>query len=306
VPEGRCPLSAQAVGFEPPGRVVTAGRKMEGAPMTDAAIETPAEPGASRGRRGIAIAGQVAGVAGIVISILLIVVVLLGRGWVVETANDLATNVNTTIARADPLLDIAGRAVTGVSERMSDLAETADEVATTVNPTPEALVPLQERLATMTDRYLALREGYASLRAEVAAAADRAQTIARLVPFVELPTGPGDTIRSVDERLRELDDRVMSVIEAGGLRGRVDQAAAAIAERARAAETALGAATAALDQVEARLVELQAKVTGVAETVDAAATVVTLILVLLLLYLAFLHWVLFRASRRYGASPTTA
>ena len=273
--------------------------------MTDGVTESPDLQRASRRRRAVAVTGQVAGAVGIAISLLLIVVALLARGWVVDTAYELANGVNTTIARADPLLDIAEEAVTRVGDRVTDLATSADEVATTTNPTPEALVPIQQRLATMTERYLALREGYAALRGEVASAADRVRTIARVVPFVTLPTGPAETLGTVDQRLQTLDDRIMRVVEAGGLGGAVDRTAAAIAERAREAEAALTGATDALNEVQARLDELEAKVTGVAETVDAGATLVTLVVILLLVYLAFLHLVLFRVSRQYQEAPTS-
>ncbi len=267
--------------------------------MSSDMIDTAEVAQASRRRRALGVAGQVAGAIGVGVSVILIVLLLLARGWVVETANDLATDVNMTIARADPLLEIADRAILGVGERMNDLATAAEQVATTDRPTPEALVPLQERLSTLTERYLVLREGYASLRAEVASAADRARTIAQLLPFIDVPTGPRDALAAVDQRLQALDDRIMSVVEAGGLGGAVDQRAAAIAERARNAEASLADATAAIDAIEARLVELQAKVTGVARTVDNSSTIVTLVMILLLVYLAFLHVVLFRVGRQY-------
>ena len=271
--------------------------------MTSDPIESTEVVTASRRRNALGVAGQVAGVIGIVVRGILIVLVLLARGWVVQTADDLAAGVNTTIARADPLLEIADRAIDNVGERMNDLATAAEQVATTDRPTPEALVPLQERLSTLTERYLVLREGYASLRAEVASAADRARTIAQLLPFIDIPTGPRDALTAVDQRLQALDDRIMGVVEAGGLGGAIDQRAAAIAERARAAEASLGDATAAIAEIEARLVELQAKVTGVAQTVDNLSTIVTLLLILLLVYLAFLHVVLFRVGRQYREPP---
>ena len=91
----------------------------------------------------------------------------------------------------------------------------------------------------MTERYLALREGYATLRGEVQSAADKVQTIAQVVPFSTCPPDPAKPSRRSTNGSRRLDDRIMRVVEAGGLSGAVDRTATAIAERAHEAEAAL-------------------------------------------------------------------
>jgi hypothetical protein len=271
--------------------------------MTESAMDPPVAR-TSRRRRSAAVAGQLAGVVGIAVSVLLIVVVLLGRAWIGGVVEDVRTGIDGAIARTAPVLEGAQATVAGVAERMDDLAAAAQAIAEDPGPAPAALAAIQERIAALSERYLALRAAYADVRSDVVAAVDRLTLLARIAPWVEIPAGPVEALATFDERIRELDARVMAVFEAGSAaRGAADRTAAAVAGAARQVQGALDGVTAALETVETRLAALREQVAGVASSIGSVLTLGSLLIVVLLVYLAFLHVVLFRASRRFGAAP---
>jgi hypothetical protein len=89
----------------------------------------------------------------------------------------------------------------------------------------------------------------------------------------------------------------MELITAGAAIEALDATANAIADKAHAVEAGLGRITTSLDEVKARLAGLRAEIASVAATADTLVTVAGIVLIVVLLYLALLHFVLFRASR---------
>jgi methyl-accepting chemotaxis protein len=271
-----------------------------------AATPAPAASPANRRRRATGTLGQVVGVAGIVVSLLLIVLVILGRGWAVEQIDAVATTVDGAIAKAMPMVDNAQGKVSDVEDRVAEVAGAAEVIAANPNATPQLLQGVLQRLNDLSATYLELRDGYSGFREQVMTALSRLQTIDRLIPGIDIPEGPVDAIATLDERIQSLDATVMEVINAAQNLDAINTAAATIAEKARAVETLLGDVSGALARVETGLTNLQADIDSTAATITTIVTAVSVLLVLLLLYIVLLHIVLFRSSRGYTRGPAEA
>jgi hypothetical protein len=256
---------------------------------TSGAEPVQQEPGTRR--RAAGLAGQTAGVVGIVVSLALVVGVILGRGWLVDQVDQLAGTVDSAIGRAVTLVDTADAKATEVGDQATAAVDAAEAVIADRAASSELLQGLLAKVNGLSERYLSLRTAYAGLREDVD----------QLIPGFSVPQGPIDTLTAIDDRVQELDAAVMQLISAGS--DRVDEAAQTIADRSRLIDQAIGGFQERLDALRGRLVGLQADVAAFADTVRTVITVGTLIIVLLLLYIAFLHLVLYRAGRGYRRPP---
>lgn len=267
-----------------------------GMPVGPAMQAPPPTPTRRKRERALGTAGQVLGIVGIVVCLVLVAGVVVGRGWAVGTVDDVAAAVDAQIAKTTPLLDRAQATVGEVSGRVSTVADIAAGVAADPSPGGEIAQGLRTALASVSARYQGLREGYADVRETVVSLIDRLQTLDRLVPGLSIPQGPIDARATFDERLNEFDAKVTDLITIDPGQGPVNQAAARIAEAATGIEARLHELQDGIGQVEERISELRADVASAAATANTAITLATILLVVLLLYLALLHWVLFRHS----------
>lgn len=275
----------------------------EPAPVASAPAPAP-RPG--KGRRATGIIGQVAGIVGIIVSIALIVGVLFLRGWSTDTVTEVAANVDAGIARVDPLLETAGSTVDQVAERVGDVAAAADAVALDPNATPAALQGVLDRLAGVSEKYTELRTGYAGAREQIVSVLDRLALVDRLVPGFDIPEGPVDALTALDEKARALDAQIMQLIDAGLAVQAVNKAAAAIADKAHQVEAGLDTIATGIDEVGVRLDQLRTEISSIAGTINTVITLLCVALILLLAYMALLHWVLFRSSRGFARAPSAA
>jgi methyl-accepting chemotaxis protein len=165
---------------------------------------------------------------------------------------------------------------------------------------------LLDRLAALLARYTEFRSTYAGAREQIVSILDRLALIDRLVPGFEIPEGPVDALAGLDETARAIDTQVMQLIDAGLAVQGVNATAAAIADKAHQVEAGLDRIAAGIDEVGVRLDELRARVTSITSTVNTVITILCLALVLLLAYMALLHWILFRSSRGYTRVPPAA
>lgn len=273
------------------------------APTPAGTTRTPA--GTTRRRRTTGTIGQVAGVVGVIVSLLLIVVVVMGRGWAIDKVNDVAATVDGAIAKAQPLVTTAQTRVADIEARVSEAADAADALA--ANPgAVERLQGLLQRVNDLSASYLELRNGYSGAREQVMTALSRLQAIDRFVPGFDLPQGPIDALASLDAKVQEMDGRIMDVIGVVQNLGSADTLAASVAEKARAVETLLGDVSSGLDRVATGLANLQAELASTASTVTNVINIAFVVLVLFLLYVVLLHVVLFRWSRGYARAPAAA
>lgn len=260
--------------------------------MTD---ETQPAPGARR-ERVLGMSAQTAGVVGIVACLLLVVGVILARGWAIDRVDAIAGRVDAGIAKGIPLLATASTKVADVSARVSLVVDAAEARAADPGPAPALVQTLQLAMAGVSDRYLDLRATYADARETVVSALDRLNTIDRLVPAISIPQGPADKLAAIDQRAREIDATVMEIINADPRVGS-GQVATTIAEKAGKVESALENLSTGFDDAKVRLDALRGEVAATADTGKTVITIVALVLILVLLYSAFLHWVLYRSGK---------
>lgn len=262
--------------------------------MTD---QQPATPSVSTSRRVAGIGGQVLGVLGIVVCIALAVGVLLGRGWAVDEVDAVAAGVDAQLARVPPLLADADAAVTNVQDKVTVVSDAATAVADAPSVAPALSEALSTAVSGVSERYLPLRASYAEMHANVTSALDRLALVDRLVPAISIPTGPVEAVAELDAKIRELDASIMAVLDTTSRPTPIRDTASAVAAKTSDIVTRLDDLHGRIDNVETKLAETQAKVASTADTVSTAITGLSLVLVLLLLYGAFLHVVLFRSAR---------
>jgi hypothetical protein len=240
--------------------------------------------------------GQVLGIVGIVVCLVLVVGAVVGREWAVGTVDDVSAAVDAQIAKADPLLTQASAKVGEISGRVGAVADIAAGIA--ANPSPGGAVAdtLRTGLATVSDRYQTLRTNYADMRESVVSMVDRLKTLDRLVPGFSIPQGPVDALSALDTRLREFDSKVTGLITIDPGQGPVNQAAAAIALKAGEIDTRITDLQSGIGEVQQRVSTLRTKLSDTAGTIKLGVTLGAVGTFFVLLYLALLHWVLFRHS----------
>jgi hypothetical protein len=116
------------------------------------------------------------------------------------------------------------------------------------------------------------------------------------VPAFAIPQGPVDALSALDTRLKEFDSKVNGLITIDPGQGPVNQAAAAIAQKAGEIDTRITDLQSGIGDVQQRVSTLRTKLSDTAGTIKLGVTLGAVGTFFLLLYLAFLHWVLFRHS----------
>jgi hypothetical protein len=259
-----------------------------------AATEPPPRP--RRRDRVLGTAGQVVGVVGIVVCLLLVIGVIVGDGWAVGTVDDVAASIDAKIAKADPLLTQASAKVGEISGRVSTVADIAAGIAADPSPGGAVADALRAGIATVSDRYQTLRTNYAGVRESVQSVVDRLQTLDRLVPGISIPQGPADALAALDARVQEFDAKVSGLVTIDPGQGPVNQAAAAIAQKAGEIDAKITDLQGGIGDVQQRVSALRTKLSDTSGGIKLGITLGAFGSILLLLYLALLHWVLFRHS----------
>jgi hypothetical protein len=261
-------------------------------------------PTVSTSKRVATVGGQALGIGGIVVCIVLIVGVVLGRGWAIDQVDSVSASIDAQLAKVPPLLAEADAAVTNVQAKVSVVSDAAAAVAAVPNPAPALRETFQSAIAAVSDRYLPLRTKYADARANIVSTLDRLETLDRIVPGITIPTGPTDTLATLDARIQELDASVMAILDTASGATPIADAATAVATKTADVVTKLDGLHATIGELETKLAETQAKLDSAANTISTVITLLSLVLVLVLLYGIFLHVILFRTAR--GASPKPA
>jgi hypothetical protein len=267
----------------------------EAAPPPDPPVQVPV-PTRRRRDRILGTAGQVVGIVGLVVCLLLVVGDVFAREWAVSTVDDVSAAVDAQISKVDPILSQASARVGEVQGRVATVADLAATVA--ANPSPGGAVAdtLRTALASVSERYQTLRSNYADVRESVVSMVDRLKTLDRILPGFSVPQGPVDALAALDARLQEFDSNVNGLITIDPGNGPVNQAAAAISQKAGEIDARIQGVQGGLGDVQQRLSALQTKLSDTAGTLKMAITLGTVGTIILLLYLALLHWVLFRHS----------
>jgi hypothetical protein len=286
------PLPAETPPAEVPS-VEDAAPARDAPPAPDAATTVP-PPRPRRRDRVLGTVGQIAGVVGIVVCLLLVIGVIVGDAWAVGTVDDVAAAIDAKIAKVDPLLTQASAKVGEISGRVSTVADIAAGIAADPSPGGAVADALRAGLASVSDRYQTLRSNYAGVRESVQSVIDRLQTLDRLVPAISIPQGPVDALAALDARLQEFDAKVSGLITIDPGQGPVNQAAAAIAQKAGDINAKITDLQGGIGDVQQRVSALRTKLSDTSGTMKLGITLGAVGSILLLLYLALLHWVLFR------------
>jgi hypothetical protein len=260
-------------------------------------VSSSAQPaGTTRRDRVLGTTGQIVGVVGIVVCLVLGLGVIVGHAWADGTVDDVSAAVDAQIAKADPLLTQASAKVGEISGRVGAVADIAAGIAADPNPGGAVADTLRAGLASVSDRYQTLRSNYAGVRESVVSVSDRLQTLGRIVPGFSIPQGPADALAALDARLQAFDAKVTGLITIDPGQGPVNKAAATIAQAASDINTKIADVQAGIAGVQQRVSVLRTKLSDTAGTGKLAITLGSFGSILALLYLALLHWVLFRHS----------
>lgn len=251
----------------------------------------------SRRVQALGAAARVAGLVGIGICLLLIVVTLVARGWVVARVDEAEGTIDGGLARGATLLSSATDRVAQIAATVGQVGASAEAVSGAARPTQSLVQALLGDVTNLSQRYLDARAAYAEAREAIVDALARLETIDQLLPGVALPNGPIDALSALDESLQALDARIMEVVRADPAAGPIQAWSGAVAEGANRVGAALEVVSGRLEAADARLAGMRGDVAAAADRVTLAATLVAIGAILLLLYLALLHWVLYRSGR---------
>jgi hypothetical protein len=299
VPAPEAAAAPEAVAAAEP--VAAAVPAIEPAPAPAPVAPPPA--GVGKRNRVLGLTAQVTGVIGIVLFVALAVVMLLGRGWATSTVDDISAGVDAKMAQVQPLIDDASTKVSEINGRVGALTDAANALAAQATTDTGLLGGLRDQLANLQNRYLEFRQKYSDLRETATTALDRLQVIDRLIPGFDIPQEPIDALTALDARLQELDTKIMDV-SAAITDGPVQKVAGVVAEKAALLQEGLTKGTAALAAAQTRLAELRVQVASTADTINMLISIGSILLFVLFLYFALLHYVLFHVGRGLGRAPT--
>jgi hypothetical protein len=251
---------------------------------------TAAAPAPERGRRKTRAAAKVAGVVGLVVCAVLAIGVLIAHGWISDAVGGVFETADRQIERGSTIVELASDRV---QERVTDID---DFIANVSAITPGANIPpaLAARAATVADRYDAVRNQFAELRARVESGLETVRQVARLVPFIELPTLPTEELAALDARLQQFDDSVGRLREAGVASVAVER----VVEGATNLRGAIDQVADLGDRIQTRLDEAQQRLDQANSRLDGFLWILTLILLLLVGYIAILNGLVIWLARR--------
>ena len=251
-----------------------------------------------------AVAAKVAGIIGVVICVLIIVVVWFGLGTVSRAVDDLGTNVNGGFDRAITATDTVATRLDETAAAIDTLRADAAALAASSTPDLAGLSNLQARLGQISDRYLEARVRYASARETVVGVLGSLEQVARFIPGTRVPEGAGDTLAAVDAKIQAIDDALVSTWTSLAEADPGAAVAAALAGRSTPVKDAISNGATAVHGLSANLAALQTKADS---TVDSIRTILLLaaialsVLFVWVLALNIALWVLGRAWERDAA-----
>ncbi|HEY7133358.1 MAG TPA: hypothetical protein VH440_13975 [Candidatus Limnocylindrales bacterium] len=246
-----------------------------------------------------ATAAQVAGIVGIAICVLLIVVAWLFHGAAHGTIDDLAASVDSGIARAADATDAVATRLEGAATEAGLIAAEASAEASNPSRSSDAITALTARVGNLADGYRAIRERYAEAKANLTGALTSLQRVARLVPGATPPEGPPPALAELDARLQAVDDAVTAVWST--LNGSAPQStvATAVATQVGNLQGFLDDAAARVRDVQDQLAGVQANAASTADGVGTIITVASLAITLLFLWVLGLNVALWQLGRHW-------
>jgi hypothetical protein len=257
-------------------------------PTAEPPAPTPSDdqPAAPPTRRGRAV--RMFAWFGLALTVVLAIGILLGRGWLVGYVDDVFDTVDGAVANGSTVVALTtGR----LEERVADLDSLVGDLQSTA-ATVTVPPAIAERATGIADRFGQIRDGWVAVRAKIDAALGTLAQIDRALPFVDLPPGPTEQLAALDQSIADIDANITAlrsgaasrvgdvVAGATALRGAVDR----VAEVGTRIEEGLAAVEDRLDRAHG--------------TIDTVMWLTTVVLLLLVGYVALLNVLLIRGYRR--------
>ncbi len=255
---------------------------------------------ASRGRPRFGRAFQVAGVAGFVVCLVLVLGVWLGRAWAVTQVDGVVGSLDAGLMRAGAAATEASGEIDKVAAGMGDVASVADQAANgSITVPPEVSQAIGTRLSAAADRYRSFRAAYGNLREQVVSVVDTLQSIDRFIPGISVPQGPIDALANLDERVQALDSSVTELVTLANGAGTGRDAAAQLASQAADTQATLTDASSLVQSVTDTTDALQREVNDAGSTANLLFTIIAIVFTLVILYVAALNVALWALGGRW-------
>jgi hypothetical protein len=264
-------------------------------PFAPAGATTPATEGGTGtvgARPSVSRRRRIGATIGIVVCAILIVVAVLGRFYAVGKVDELAGRVDQGLQRGVTLVETTSGRVQPVADAASTVVDAAEAAAASPSGPIGTIVGVLGDVTGLGERYRQFRTTYDEARQVVLGAFERLHTIDALIPQIEIPTGPEEAFRALDERILSLDQAFTDLDAASPLGDFTSDTASKIAEKAQVVESAVGGIASALDDAKTRLQQARTDVQSLAGTINLAITLLIVVIILGFLYIAFLNWLL--------------
>lgn len=253
-----------------------------------------------------AVAAKIAGIVGVVVCVLIIVVVWFGLGTVSQAVDDLGNSVNAGFDRAIAATDTVAGGLDAAVASIDSMRADAVELASSATPDLERLSSLQARLGQFADSYREMRVRYAEARENVISVTSTLQHVSRLIPGTRVPEGVGDTLTAVDAKLQAIDDAIVSTWTSLSEAQPGKAVADALAARATPVQDAISGAATAVHGLSTNLEGVQARADSTVDsirTILLAAAIALSALFIWVLVLNIALWRLGRAWERESVGP---
>jgi hypothetical protein len=286
--------------------VATPGEPATPAPVPASApapgpVGQPAEASpAAKPRRTMGRAGQTVGVIGLIVSVVLAIATLGGTVWLTGQINDVSAQADARLAEGGPVLDTLSVKIGDIKSVVDEVVAAADAVAGTAAPSEGIVATLRDKLDSLAARYAELRQSYTNLREQVLGAVRTLELLGRVVPGFSIPQGPLDALTTLDSKIQELDSTISGVLGTDFATAAQQQTAAVVSEKVGKISAALDGLLGVISNVQAKLDSARADIAAAVSQLVTVITVGGIVLALIFLYMAFLHWVLLRTSRAVG------
>jgi len=270
-------------------------------PAPTAVTSPKFQPVSTQPRSRKPVAAKVAGIVGIVICIVIIVIVWFSLGTVSRAVDNLGTTVNSGFDRAITATDSVAAGFNQAAASIDQIRTDAVALAANANPDTPRLDALQARLGQFADKYRDLRVRYADARENVVAATSSVQRIAELIPGVRVPEGAGDKLSAVDDKLKAIDAAIVATWTSVSDAQPGKAVADALAGRATPLQDALTAAATAVTGLSTNLVAVQDRADNTVDGIRTILLLAAIALSLLFLWVLALNialWLLGRAWQR--------
>lgn len=243
----------------------------------------------------------VVGILGLLLSLAGIGGAVVGRSWAGDRLDELADAARSGLEKAVSVSDEAITALQNGSDEVTTIATTASTLAQSTTVADTAISALQEKLAPLSQRYTELRDRVVVFQEKANSVIETVQRLDRLIPGLELPSGPTDLLQGVGDRLTQIDQSITDMQARAASRTGAQETANVIAVSAGRLQDGITKATDVVTQIQEKLVAMQDRVDKAADRLDLYVTAGAAVFGLFWLWIAILNLGLIALGRRWRA-----